>query len=718
MSDKISRRDFLKISGIGITAAAVLTGCGPASRYVVRQSYVDMPEYNQTGKSTYYATTCQECSAGCGLIVRTQEGRAIKIEGNPNHPVNRGKVCSRGLTSVQGLYNPDRIGGPLQRKRGERASQPLTWEAAISTVQSGLSHPTKTAFLLGLMPDHLFDLLSEFSAASGAAAPVRYSALGALEGRATLLAASKKIYGAEQFPYFDLGAADVVFNFGADYLETWLSPLAYSRGFRTMRKQEFGKRGYIVAFGARQSLTASNADEWIPVTPGSEGLVALAIGQIAARLKNQPIPVLFETIDLQAAADAAGLSLQKLQELGELFAKAEKSLAIPGGAALTTTVGYETAQAVLALNVLADNLGKPGGVFLTPGAVSTPMIAAVTDLIQRCQNGEVDTLFIHGCNPVFELPPSLGFEKALEKVKTVISFAPFEDETALLSDFVLPDHTGLESFGYQRMLAGSDRSIYSSIQPVVQPVHNTKATVDVLLAAAAAIPALSGSLDYVDEVDFIQQKISDLIRAGGFYTAGELPSFWSKWLQYGGWWKNAPNLGSPRDVTKGNLELSFQVPQALKEGEQFRLVTFATQMGDGRGANRPWLQETPDPQTTVTWNSWIEIHPRTAAQLGIFDDDIVEITPVGGGEKIEAIVYLYPAIRPDTVAIPFGQGHTALGRWAEGRGANPAKLWPQRANPATDLTISDTVVTITPTGRRRPLARQESRVGVYGDGEH
>ncbi len=431
MSNKITRRDFLKISGIGVTAAAVLTGCGPASRYVVRQSYADMPEFNQTGKSTYYATTCQECSAGCGLIVRTQEGRAIKIEGNPNHPVNHGKVCSRGLTSVQGLYNPDRIGGPLQRTRGDRNSEPLTWEEAVTTVQNGLSNPTKTAFLVGLMPDHLFDLLSEFSEASGAPAPARSSALGTLEGRATLLAATQTMYGAEQFPYFDLGAADVVFNFGADYLETWLSPLAYSRGYRNMRKQEFGKRGYIVAFGARQSLTASNADEWIPVTPGSEGLVAMAVGQIAAQVNNQQVPPFFAEVDLNEVAQAAGISTQKLQQLGELFANAENALAIPGGAALTTDVGYETAQAVLGLNILADNLGKPGGVFLSPGKVSTASLVAVKDLIQRCQTGEVETLFIHGNNPIFELPPSLGFEKAIEKVKTIISFASFEDETAL-----------------------------------------------------------------------------------------------------------------------------------------------------------------------------------------------------------------------------------------------------------------------------------------------
>ena len=173
MTEKISRRDFLKISGIGVTAATVITGCGPSSRYVTRQAYANMPEYNQTGVSTYYATTCKECPAGCGLIVRTQEGRAIKVEGNPDHPVNQGKVCSRGLTTVQGVYNPDRITGPQKRTRGSRTVTTMDWQSAINTVVEGLKNPQKTAFLLGLQSDHLFDLVQEISETGGLTQPVR-----------------------------------------------------------------------------------------------------------------------------------------------------------------------------------------------------------------------------------------------------------------------------------------------------------------------------------------------------------------------------------------------------------------------------------------------------------------------------------------------------------------------------------------------------------------
>lgn len=719
MSNKISRRDFLKVSGIGVTAAAVLTGCGPSSRYVVRQAYAEMPEYNQTGKSTYYATTCRECPAGCGIIMRTVEGRAIKAEGNPDHPVNKGKLCSRGLTSVQGLYNPDRIGGPQHRSRGTMNFNPMEWQEAIDVVKQGLSDPAKMAFLMGLEPDHLFDLASEICEATGAAAPLRYSTYGTSEARATLVQASKNVFGSEQLPQFDLSEADVVLSFGANFFETWLSPVAYSRKYRQMRRQKFGKRGYMVSIEARQTLTGANADEWLPVIPGSEGLVALAIGKVAAETKKMNVPGMFATIDIQAVAKASGISEEKLTALGKKFAEAERPLALPGGAALSTSNGLLNAEAILKLNVLADNLGKPGGVFLTTGNSTIATMADMQQLIDKMNAGQVDTLFIHGTNPVFELPLASGFKEALKKVKTVISFSSFEDETAVQSDYVFPDHTGLESFGYQRVLAGSDRPALSSIQPVVQPVHNTKATADVLLAAAAASGGnLAKVIQYTDEVDFLQQKILPYIQAGGFYTAAELPTFWSKWLQYGGWWKKEAGLRAPSNMAKMDEALQISSPKVVEEGSAFHLVTFFTQLGDGRGANRPWLQETPDPMTTVTWNSWIEIHPETAEKMGIENDDIVEVKPIDGGNSIEAIVYKFPAIRPDTIAIPFGQGHEVLGRFAEGRGVNPAQIWTTTTNQAGDLALADTVVTITKTGRRRPLARQESKAGVYGDGEH
>jgi anaerobic selenocysteine-containing dehydrogenase len=162
MSEKITRRDFLKLAGAGAAATAVLTGCGPASRYVVREPYTRMPEYTYNGESTDYASTCRECAAGCGIIVRTVQGRAIKNEGNKNHPVNLGKTCARGQVSLQGLYNPDRVEHPIKRlERGGEAAEAMDWDAAVALVTKTLkdSDPAGIAFLMGLAPDHLFDLV-------------------------------------------------------------------------------------------------------------------------------------------------------------------------------------------------------------------------------------------------------------------------------------------------------------------------------------------------------------------------------------------------------------------------------------------------------------------------------------------------------------------------------------------------------------------------------
>jgi anaerobic selenocysteine-containing dehydrogenase len=334
----------------------------------------------------------------------------------------------------------------------------------------------------------------------------------------------------------------------------------------------------------------------------------------------------------------------------------------------------------------------------------------VAQLLERMRSGQVKTLFIHGVNPVFELPAALGFEQALQQVPLVVSFSPYPDETAMLSDFVLPDHTPLESWGYMRDLAGSDRTTYSAVQPVVAPLYNTRATVDVLLEAARQAGA--AAVAYSDEVDFVQQKIQALMSAGGSFTAPEILSFWTQWLQNGGWWKQDTDLTTPTADDLLGQAMNIPLPTTLAADELY-LLAYAGKWGSGATANRPWMQETPDPQTTVMWNTVVQINPETAAKLGVHNDDIVTITSPAGA--VEAVVYEYPAIRPDMVAIPFGQGHTALGRWAEGRGVNPAKLLGADLNQAGDLAYyGGTRVKITATGRRRPVSRMESIAGVYG----
>jgi anaerobic selenocysteine-containing dehydrogenase len=700
MTKQISRRDFLKLGGVGAAAAAVLTGCGPASRYVTRRPYQDMPEYNQTGVSTYFATTCMECPAGCGLIVRTREGRAIKAEGNPEHPVNQGKICPRGLTALQGLYNPDRVTGPTRQNRSASAAEKLDWNTAMALVAQSLKDaPQQIAFLLGAAPHHLADFVGELAVGlGGAPAPVVYSAYDWLNGAATLRQATVSIFGSARMPYFDISGADVVVSFGADFLEGWVSPLAYSRLFGQMRRNNVSRRARLVMIEPRMSVTGGAADLWLPAASGSEWQVALALGGRAAELRGKPAPGTLNSVSLAQAASASGISEEKLDEVATLLANAKAPVIIPGGSVLAQANGLAIAEAALLLNELLGALGTQ--VWLSPSAEQPARtLKDVQDLIARMNAGQVKTLFIHGVNPLFDLPAAFGFAEALKKVGTVISFASFPDETALASD--------------QRVLSGSSRQALSGAQPVIVPLHDTRATLDVLLGSARILGGtLSAALPYLDEFDFIMQKLIPYRAAShGSIITPDILTFLSFFQQKGGWWSEVqpevPQARIPASLTGKTTAVTTQ------DGK-FHLHIIQTQMGDGRGANRPWLQETPDPMTTLMWNSWVEIHPETAAKLGIKDDDVVKISSVAG--EIEASVYLYPAIRPDTIAIPFGQGHTALGRYAAGRGCNPANLLSVVFNPANDLVIADTLVTITPTGKTRQLARLESRVGVYGDG--
>ncbi len=725
MTNKLSRREFLKVAGIGTAATAVLTGCGPESRYVVREPYVRMPEYTYNGQSTYFATTCRECPAGCGIVVRTFQGRALKVEGNPNHPINLGKTCARAQAAPQGLYNPDRIQYPLKQTRGNSQSySKLTWDEAVNTVTGILqgTPPGQIVFLMGMAPDHLFDLVSELCTALGAPAPVRFGAHGIYEARQSLVMTTQQAFSTQAMPYFDLANADMTFSFGANFLETYLSPMAYSRGFAAMRRGTAGRRGYLVQFEPRLSMTAASADEWIPVAPGTQGMVALAIGRLVMEIRGQPIPPALQAVDIKGVASASEVSMADLQRLANMFSTASHPLAIPGGSTLGYDNGVEAAQAVFALNAVVGNMGQAGGVYLSPTeAVHQDIpwlpnsMRDVFSLVERMRKGEVKALFIHGTNPVFELPASLGFGQALSNVPQVISFASFPDETSLQADYIFPDHTALESWGYQKSSTISDRIVVSGFQPSVVPFMDTKATADVLLAAVQAIGGnLATAITATDEVEYIQAILSNLVGQAGFYTSAEPNAFMSQFQQYGGWWEALPRLGIPSGTGLLDKQLPLVPAKFDGTGDFYFLPYLSTIMGDGSGANKPWLQETPDPMTSVMWNSWLEINPTSADILGLQNDDVVNVTtPVG---EIEAVVYRYPAIRLDTLSIAFGQGHSAYGRYAQGRGINPHKLTSLVFNAAGDMAYGATRVSIQKTGRQQVLSRMESKLGVYGEG--
>src|SRR5512143_3856821 len=731
MTPKITRRDFIKIAGI----TAVAVGIAPVIRSIPLEPYVRPPEEVLPGQDTWYASTCRQCAAGCGIVVRVINGRAKKVEGNPLHPLNRGKLCARGQAGLQVLYNPDRLKNAVRQTggRGSRNFEPLYWDDALKILTdkiSGLSDPSRLAFLGGLMPDHLYQLTSGLLTALGAPPPVIFDLHAALEGRGLATQLSQTFFGAPELPVYDLAHSQVVLSFGANLLETWMTPVAQSVAYGALRQGYNGGRGYMVQFEPRLSETAASADEWIPLRPGTEGLVALAIGRLIVEQNlghvgnHRANAVLYENVDVREVANASEVSAETLQRLAQVFAAADQAVAIPGGYLSGQSNCFASMSAVQALNLLAAQIGRVGGVFQShPGPTAmlrqTPPVDSfdhVTDLIKRMKAGQIDLLMIHGANPVFELPAAAGFAEALLRVPFVVSFSSFVDETAVQSDLILPDHTYLEAWGYQVPAPGANRPVVSSQQPVVRPIYDTRATGDAVLALAARLGGKAAqALPWSDEVAFLQEAIGGLYGSSlGAYTANTPAGFWALWRQYGGWWSEKEIPREPELSPVVEQPLLIKAPQFDGDPQVYPFYLYpypSVVFTDGRGADLPWLQETPDPMTTARWWTWVELNPVTAQSLGVADNDVVRvISPYG---QLEAPVVVYPGIRPDMVAVPVGQGHDDYGRFAERRGSNPLVL----VAPVTDLDTGAlawgaTRVRVEPTGRKQTLARLESLDGA------
>ena len=732
MPKTLTRREFLKIAA-GATAA---TGFAPVVRSIVIEPFVHPPEEEIPGQATWYASTCRQCPAGCGIIVRTINGRAKKIEGNPLHPLNRGKLCARGQAGLQVLYNPDRLKNAVRQSggRGSRQFEPLYWPDALDLLRdkiATLSSPERFAFLGGLMPSHTYRLTAHLLEALGAASPIIYDLQSALEGRSAASQLSQAFFGEPDLADYDLSQSDVVLSFGANLLETWMSPVALSAAYGAMRQGRMGSRGLLVQFEPRLSATAASADEWIPVQPGAEGFVALAIGRIIVEERlghvgsNRSRAVLYQDVDVRDMSAASDVPVETLRRLARAFADADRAVAVPGGYLAGQRNGFSSMLAVQALNLVIAQVGRQGGVFLpTPSLTAAlrqnPPVNTyddVTDLIRQMKAGEIDLLLIHGANPIYELPAAAGFAEAIARVPYVVSFSPFVDETAVRADLILPDHTYLESWGYQVPSPGADRPVVSSQQPVVRPLYDTLSTGEVLLALAARLGGRPAeALRWKDEATYLEETVSELYGSSlGAYDARTQSGFWALWRQHGGWWSEKEIRREPELTDMVQKPLPITDPQFEGDPQEypFHLYPYSSiTLSDGRGANLPWLQETPDPMTTVQWGMWVEVNPKTASALGLSDNDVVQVeSPYG---SLEAPVVIYPGIRPDVVAIPIGQGHQDYGRFAQVvSGSNPMALVAPVTDPSTGaLAWGATRVRLKPTGKQQFLARLESLDGA------
>jgi molybdopterin-containing oxidoreductase family iron-sulfur binding subunit len=688
MTDGIKRRDFLKVLGVS-GAGATLTGCstGDVERLL---PYVVAPEEITPGVATWYTTACGGCSAGCGMWVRTREGRAVKVEGNPDHPVSQGGLCSRGHATLQQLYDPDRFTGPMIRE-GSRLRQG-TWDEAERLLAArirGMAEGQDVLFIGGHTGPTLDALINDFVTAVGGQR-VAFDAVS----DAPLREAVRIAYGQAELPEYDIGGARLLLSFGNDFIEYGSAPVAHQKGFARMSAvDEHGSKGRFVFLGSRLSLTGLNADEWIPIRPGSEAAVALGIASVIAEGGEAgPYQNLLQVYTPQVAAEAAGITEETIRDLAGRFVAEGPTLALGPGAGAHHRGATAANLAVLILNEVAGNVGRTVRYGASP-AGSTSTYADLERAIGRMAAGEVGVAFVHGTNPAYALPHGSGFREAFGAVPFKVSFASSPDETTEMADLVLPDRHFLEAWGDSSARVG----VVTVQQPVMQhvPHFDGKQAGDVLLAVGAHLGQDLGAATFYEYLRGRHQATHDPA-SGDFETA------WRQALRRGVVERGSASVDAPQ-LRAPDTALTFDPPTFDGDGDLTLLVHPSSRFGGGEFSNSPWLLELPDPVSKITWHSWLEMNPTTAEARGLREGDIVTVSSPHG--EVEVPVWTYPGIREDTVALAMGSGHTNMGRWATGQGVNAVALLPAVAEqPSGAFVTLATTVTVTPTGERRRLA--------------
>ena len=690
----MERRHFLKIAGAA-TVATALPGCTPKEPKFLLP-YIIPDEEIIPGRSVMYATVCRECPAGCGMNVRVREGRATKAEGNPLHPVNQGALCARGQASLEGLYNPDRIQVPL-RKTEAGGWETIGWEQAEDLLLQHVREAARegkrdaVAWVSPHLTGSLDSLIDEWLKLSGSTRRYRYEAFN----HEAVKVANKLVFGIPELPRYDLSGVETVVSFGADFLETWMSPVEFTRQFAEMRGQAGGKRNRLMYIGPRLSMTASNADEWLDLPLEGMGTLALSLVHVllaegpgnVSRADGARIKQIVEAFSPQLVAPMLGISVEDIFSLAKSLAPPRKVLAVTGGPLIESEDGVRTAVAVNLLNYVCGAVGRHVD-FGTPSTMSgLSAYNDVLDLVASMEAGNIPVLILSEVNPAFTLPAGERFAAAVRHVPFVVSFSSFMDETASLASLVLPIHTALETWSDFEPYRG----IHGLMQPVMEPVFGTRALGDLLLETGKKLG--STWKDYPDFFSVYLKEDWKKIHARTTTGNVSFETFWTESLARGGVWEKnparsvglAPTLSARLFDRAGNAEDSGAGLASL-------VIYPSLVHYDGRGANKPWLQELPDPVTRLVWGTWVELHPEDAARIGVGNGDAVSIE--SHETKIEAGAFVSEGIRKGCIAIPMGLGHTAYGRYAEGVGTNPARLLEPSASKHGGMQWSGTKVYI------------------------
>jgi len=684
----MDRRRFLKVTAITGTTAA-LAGCGNPENQIVRF----IPEEELVpGIAVWKPSVCPLCAAGCGVIARVMDGEAEvfrkgkpgltrmglarKLEGDPAHPLSKGRLCVRGQAAVQVTYHPDRLVAP-QRRSGDRGTGQFTeisWEEALSLLTERLdasvaAGPAQIAFLSRPRPGRRHELVAEVLRRLGAPAPVTFE----IFDDAVLRRANELSFGRHQLPTLDLAHTRYLVSFGADLLGTWNSPLAHSVAYGAMRHAPGGVRPKFVQVEPRMSQTGASADQWLAVRPGTEGALALGLAHVIMKAGLRAAPAAGRAGALvdgwasglpdftpEAVERETGVPAARVDRLAREFATYGPAVAVIGGAPLAHTNGLAQALAVNALNALVGSIGVEGGTAFMPQSAS-PQAQART-LRETMAAAPPQVLLLDDANPVFAAPAAWKVTEWLRQVPFIASFGSFIDETSAHADLLLPDHSFLESWVDSAPESGATSFVATVAPPAMRPLYDTRSMPDVLLEVGRRLKQpLTPAMPW--------QTFEEMLQTAATPESAPTPAATGR-----------PAATQP--LTQPPTAWRAPVLDGSADEYPFHFLPFASQAFlDGSLAHLPWLQELPDPLTTAMWSSWVEINVRTAEQLGVADGDIVEVTSTAG--SLRAPVVISPGIGPDAVAMPVGQGHETFTRYASGRGANPLAILAPIAEPST-----------------------------------
>jgi anaerobic selenocysteine-containing dehydrogenase len=695
----MDRRSFIKISAL-TGSSATLASCGNPEYHLIR--FIPEDEI-VPGLAVWKPSICPLCSAGCGLNVRVMDGEvevlrngqlgltrmglAKKLEGNPDHPINQGKLCTRGQAAAEITYHPDRVGHPLKRAgtRGDGKFEEISWDQALGEVISKLdalaaaNDQKKLAVLIRPHRGLRAELIKKFAERFGGSAPVAFE----LFGDEVLRQANAFSFGRHQLPTFDLAESKYVISFGADFLGAWNSPVAQNIGYGHMRQGRPGVRGKFVQVEYRMSQTGANADEWVPVRPGMEGVLALGIARAILKSGARKTAdaghagALIEgwtgglaEYTPQEVEKRTGVSAARIERLAKEFGDQKPAVAMIAGAALAQTNGLFNALAVNALNALVGSVGTPGGIFFTP-QLTLANSGTDTNFVKNGEIGlspQTQILFVDGANPVYASLRAWKVKDALMQVPYIVSFGNFIDETSVLADLILPDHSFLESWVQSMPESGAKVAVESVAGPVMQPLHDTRSTPDMLLDVAKRLKK---------PLDLPWKSFEEMVKAplppAEAREAQARERTASNNARPGRSAERKRDSAQPQEKTAPTIR--FAEPQFDGDANQyaFHFLPYPSQaLLDGSLAHLPMLQELPDPMSSAIWSSWAEINMQTAERLGIRQGDWVEITSTQGTIRVPA--FPSPGVAPDVIAMPAGQGHENFTRYATGRGANPITI--------------------------------------------